>query len=140
MLTWPHHYGLMLRQKIMVRRVWWVIIDHFIVIKKQRERGDRARTRYSPKSIPPRTQLPSARFPFLFPSPSSSPPNYQSMDRLIHLLDQSPYDPVTSQKPHLWTLVHWSHMSSWPFLCIYIGGNFRCKPWQLLRYTPNVSF
>lgn len=61
-------------------------------------------TRCSFQGMSSRT-LPSTRSHLLqFPPLPSSPFSYKSFSGLAHWWEQSSYDPIISQRPHLWTL------------------------------------
>jgi hypothetical protein len=82
---------------------WWRKTAHFMVARKQREKGRCQDKIQSPKGMSQRTHFLQKGHILKFPSLANSPSHYGPMDGQIHWWGQSPYNDITSWKPHLWT-------------------------------------
>lgn len=105
MVIWLPSSGPVVRQKITVGSTWRSITAHLMVTRSRKKR--RGQVQNIPFKgtalsdlLPLRTHLPK------LPSPPIPPLSYGFINELTHWWGQSPHNPITSQRPYLWTLLH----------------------------------
>jgi hypothetical protein len=104
---------------IMVKSVWWRKAAHLMVAGKQEDTESKM---HPSKTHPSDPVLLVTAHLSQFPPPPSRPFSYESINGLTNWWGQSPCEPITSSKLHLWALP-WG--PSLQHMSLFFGGGGR---------------